>query len=440
MESKYFYDKYSFVVSQKDYYQDIKKIIEINSKNVYTGVKHNKQFMRNLVMYIINLMMKKDISIDRRYSTIAKKNSKWHTPRYAIKAIDYLVDNGLATLQKGHSSKHFDTGFCSSLHSTNKFNTLFKSIKVKPLEVDVNELYLQSINEDNKRVFFSKNKDRYIRYLRRHKNMGYSKGIYAIGNGSKEEMAGESLERIDFINTELLKKIHLRLNNKDLDEEYINMARNIYLTRMYTNYGEGGGRFMQMGCMSYQQLKKDIRRDNLLINNKKTIEVDYSSLHPNILYSLAGVNNPHKDVYGAIVEDLLGKQCNKLRDVIKVCLLVVINAKSYKSFVSSMNKNYNKEYRLLKKYGLTYKQVVDAIKRVHSPIAKYIHSNMSHALMFIESNIMEDILMEMAYRGILGLPLHDSIITQRGNEDLIKEILRRTYKKHTGFEITTTFK
>jgi hypothetical protein len=47
---------------------------------------------------------------------------------------------------------------------------------------------------------------------------------------------------------------------------------------------------------------------------------------------------------------------------------------------------------------------------------------------------MEEILMELHRRGILGLPIHDSVIVEAQHEELLKDLMMKAYRKFMDFE------
>jgi DUF2075 family protein len=55
-------------------------------------------------------------------------------------------------------------------------------------------------------------------------------------------------------------------------------------------------------------------------------------------------------------------------------------------------------------------------------------------LMNIDSRIMNNILMKLMDRGILGLSVFDSVIVAEHHQDFLREIMVEEYEKVMGFE------
>ena len=54
-------------------------------------------------------------------------------------------------------------------------------------------------------------------------------------------------------------------------------------------------------------------------------------------------------------------------------------------------------------------------------------------MMKIESDILHDIIMNLAHKGIFASPVHDSVRVASIHEDELTQQMRDCYFKHTGF-------
>jgi hypothetical protein len=81
-----------------------------------------------------------------------------------------------------------------------------------------------------------------------------------------------------------------------------------------------------------------------------------------------------------------------------------------------------------------YASLVNGFKQAHPAIAHHLFSDVGITLQNIDSRIMNAILVRLMENGILGLPVHDSVIVQRQHEAFTREVMTQEYKKEMGFE------
>ena len=73
----------------------------------------------------------------------------------------------------------------------------------------------------------------------------------------------------------------------------------------------------------WQQIKEE--RINILINDFRTVEQDYSGLHINLAYGLEGLDPLEDDPY--LLDPLFNVTTQEQREWVKVLSLMIINAK-----------------------------------------------------------------------------------------------------------------
>jgi len=200
-------------------------------------------------------------------------------------------------------------------------------------------------------------------------------------------------------------------------------------------------RLFQHGANNYQSLSGDERK-LLLINGKPTIELDYKSLHPNLLLNRTGNPCPSEDIYERIVQELGLRKSKTRRNAIKLLMLVTLNTDSRQSFSLKANsmvykKGKRKGKRVMDDIERRPIDVCTAIIRAYPALKPYICTG-KHGLSLQQedSKIMIDVLEMLAKQGVVALPVHDSVIVPVQHKDLAEQTMIDCYEKHTGFTIT----
>ena len=400
-----FYNPY---IKTEDY-MGVKEIVDkLFPDELILNIKSPKRVRRHIVMYVVNLLISDNgaIAISRSNNLITNLKSNWHSYRYAIFAQDLLIDSKIVDYEEGQNSINFLKGFASRFYINDKFESVFGKQDIHQPEIDT---------DDIKDIEVSSN----------------SNMLLAIGSHYIENVE----RKTKHLNNNYFANMKVTHNTIEVPQ----FLKNVKLTRIYKQ--DGCGRFFQLFGVSYQNIDKKTRRD-ILINGELTAEMDYSGMHINLLYNRVGMSSPYLDNYVPVIEELGAHSNEALRDIIKHCIFVMINAKSYKSYVVSFNKK--KENRAmvkqLKDAGMTLSSVYDAFCKIHEPISMFINSNASISLMLEESNIMQNVLMELMNNNINALPLHDSVIFEVGSDEIVKKVMENEYFKYTGFKINVEYK
>jgi hypothetical protein len=200
----------------------------------------------------------------------------------------------------------------------------------------------------------------------------------------------------------------------------------------------------------WQKLPKRDRA-RLLIDGEPTSEIDYSSFHPQIIFAKHGIPfefDPY-DVAGAT------------RDEAKLAILIALNAKSRTTAVGALAKKLaeaHDEYRDLDDEDDDYdyddykeggdgpldpaakaraKQVLDTvIEQSHNVLADAFFTDRGVELMAEDSRLIVDVLLAAARHGIVGLPIHDSIVARQRDTDRVRELMVKHF--HMRFRKAVT--
>jgi hypothetical protein len=163
-----------------------------------------------------------------------------------------------------------------------------------------------------------------------------------------------------------------------------------------------------------------------MIDGKPAAELDYSGLHIVILYAMQGIS--YWEEVGRDPYELEGYEKSKrMRDLLKLVLLVAINADSklnaFKAVQWKMLKElpsgvviYASEWRWVKEEGVKVMDVIDAFAQAHKPIAKkYLFSGYGTRLQNIDSRIAGRVINRFTGQGIPILTVHDSFLIEFGH-------------------------
>jgi hypothetical protein len=378
----------------------------------YESVRHC------LGLIIVNLLEFDEVAYSRNKNFYSANHTKNYTYANMLNALEIAIEAGYAAELKT-SYQSFDRGYSSTLKAgprLSEFNL------PEGIELDLESLPLLSI--DKRPIFENDDLD--------------------VVKAHSANTSLEFINHLDRMYDEALKLNRDYWNKIIIDTRLINAKLKCFnrvgLTRIFKK-GEVG-RWHQKGEMSFQQLPKE-ERPKLLLNSEKVAEIDYSAMHPHILYAWENKRCPDY-FYETIMN-----QCGCDRFVAKKITLIAINAGSYKSLVGAINldkakterANRNRAtpepvlYSELKKQNLTPEEVVEAIKIAHPAIAKYIYSALANKLMLVESDIMTSVLLKLMSLGIPALPVHDSVIVPSRYKDVARLEMQNNYREYTGFSI-----
>jgi hypothetical protein len=223
--------------------------------------------------------------------------------------------------------------------------------------------------------------------------------------------------------------IHLNLPNARLKALAVKMASTRYSYEVGTgrrrtrarilNFAQVGlrrifskGRIDRGGRLFggwWQTIPKDYRR-YVSINGRPTVEVDFSEMHPSMLYILDGQGAP-QNIYdlGIIYPNEVPYDPNvqphkARRKVIKRFLNALINDEREQHKLSKTGS------RQLK---LSHQQLKELLLTKHPVIAKAIGTDTGSYLQYLDSRIACGVMLRLMDQGIVALPVHDSFLVQR---------------------------
>ena len=166
----------------------------------------------------------------------------------------------------------------------------------------------------------------------------------------------------------------------------------------------------------WQTIPKDDRRF-ITINGRPTVEVDFSEIHPTMLYLLDGQSAPERiydlgltregdPPYNPQVEPHKSR-----RKIIKTFVNALINDERHQTHKLSKSR--------AKKLGLSHEELKELVLQKHPVIAKALGSDIGVYLQYLDSEIAVRVLVQLMEQGITALPIHDSFCVQ---EEFVPEL------------------
>jgi hypothetical protein len=217
----------------------------------------------------------------------------------------------------------------------------------------------------------------------------------------------------------LNEKMTARYRLDDHTPPYIDFTAR-QLRRVFNNSDwRQGGRFYGGW---WQTIPRDERK-HITINGKHTVEVDYSGMHPALMYAEVEARlegDPYDIDLPSVPRDVVKRAFNKL-----------VNA----SGRTRPTREYN-----VKEYGLSWMALLELVKARHRPIAEFLGTGEGVRLQNMDAKIANRIVLRFLDMGYVCLPVHDSFIVHRELRDELTSIMRDEFHKAAGAYISTKAK
>lgn len=166
---------------------------------------------------------------------------------------------------------------------------------------------------------------------------------------------------------------------------------------------ELGGRFYG----GWWQYIPSENRPFITINGLATTEIDFSELHPRLLYIEQGLAPPSGDLYdvGFYIDgqpyDASIEPYKSQRKLVKEVFNALINDETG---------GYRPSRSEMKKAGVTFAKLKQLIIKRHPPLKNALRKGMGLKFQYTDSIIAEKVMLSLLEQGITCLPVHDSFI------------------------------
>ena len=209
-------------------------------------------------------------------------------------------------------------------------------------------------------------------------------------------------------------RMRARTDTNDKNDRQLDLTR----TQLYRVFNDTefntGGRFYGGW---WQNIPKRYRR-LITIDGKRTVEADYSNLHPAILYAQLGLHPP-SDAYTNILPDLP-------RKVAKQAFNAMVNA--------NQSTKVQPRGMRLSDYGYRWADVVTAMFEKHQPISEAFFRGAGRRLQRKDSELAERVMLSFLEYAepVAVLPMHDSFIMHHGYETELKTLMEQHFQQMFG--------
>jgi hypothetical protein len=411
----------------KVYCNDPTKVIAYSrDRNAYSGKKYKHKF-----------------GLSFRYSVDEGKNGK---PVISfLERQDYIENFGFQ-----HDRNNPNNSYQSRMRATSKLiNLIVDQYEVSEdmIEHDVSAdetVVVKGVKPKPKYVSVIEDGKKKRKKLKRKRRVCKTPNNPIVREMRKNlEIINEVMEKADItldISEEGLKRLNARmLNDPDPYKQVVDFSRKrlhrVFLDRRF----DRGGRFFGPW---YQNIPKEYRQ-HIMIDGAPTMELDYSALHPNLLYYYAGVDPPKGDLYE------LKDYSEDTRNFMKAMFLRMINSPSpYEAkgsirkaafYVSKKTKKRKRRIKIPTELGnlddIYLDPLIDKFLEKHKPLAdRYIFKvkDLGNILQNVDSRIAEKVLLYFAYENISVLPLHDSFRIDARLYEKLQEIMLKVIIESFG--------
>lgn len=171
-------------------------------------------------------------------------------------------------------------------------------------------------------------------------------------------------------------------------------------------------------------------RQYLKIDYQRCVEIDFSAMHPQILYQLEGYP-PQDNIYlfDKKEKPVVAGRITR-RDIAKKLMLSLINIEDKGTIkqlrsqaINAVIKDFKKEEGVSLNYPLVA-EILKALEERNQDINSYFYSSAWRKCQTIEADLIRSIIKEALKREIIVLSVHDSIICKLQDQDKLEEIIK----------------
>lgn len=175
-------------------------------------------------------------------------------------------------------------------------------------------------------------------------------------------------------------------------------------------------------------------RLNIKCNGQDMAEVDFSSMHINIMYDQLGFKCPEDPL------QIKGYEWMD-RKVVKSIFYRILNSKSKKQTIAALNfirpvKDYNSllvhnaemsSQIYIRNNEINVEDFIDCLEKQHREISRFFFTEYSNYLMTIDAAIMTNIMKNLTAQNINFIPVHDSVLVPESATKYTQVLMEQEY-------------
>lgn len=323
--------------------------------------------------------------------------------RLVRSAVDWLAENGWIDLKKMEAGTR---GWQSHMGATDKLRDFFEETIMTggDLVLDTDAVHLIELRDDDKNAI--------------------PETEWGIGGRLVRKINSRAAQ---------IKKLNKFIKNFDVRDGDHNKLH-VHWRSVFNGDFDHGGRLYTVG-RSYQTMPSIMRR-NIRINGEATVELDYKTIHPAMLYARVGSVAP-ADCYSF---------SDYSRDINKVAFQIVLNATSREAAVKALamgDEVKDKVSRLglpahTKEARAAASVLVEKITAYHGPIKEFFFTGEGLRLQKTDSDMALDVMLELMKQGIPALSVHDSFRVPVSKREALQTAMDNASREHLGVVLQVT--
>lgn len=335
----------------------------------------------------------------------------WLTWRHIDPVVEAFALSGLVEMHKGFIDRNKGTGRVSRMRATDDLilllETQFGVQSYMVMDAPAAETLLLR-DADKKLTAYAdtdwsedcRDRLRVIRDALFHANYNLK-----ITDQQEEQMMTEIFNREDRLPIDFTHTLPVRIFNNG-------------------NFGHGGRFYRHWG----QGIPK-VFRPHIVHDGKPTVEIDYSAMHPTMLYAEAGREMP------AAPYQIDGFEIPGARSICKRVFNTMVNARTPQEALGSIANSTLRGMKLPERYP-TPKALMDALLDKHREVSHLLNSNAGVRLQYRDAQIAETVMLEMLKYGVAPLPIHDSFIVRSLYSERLLEVMSAVFEQAVGVSAT----